>query len=112
MKAEQYASDPSDLVWVKSSYSTDTGGNCVEVAVERRKSSHSDSEGAQCLEVAACPGIVHVRDSKDRTGPTLAFAPDEWADFVRFALAGRSEQPAHWRPSPPATKSRGQGLSS
>ncbi|HCA88596.1 MAG TPA: DUF397 domain-containing protein, partial [Streptomyces sp.] len=35
-----------------------------------------------CVEVAACPGTVHVRDSKDTSGPTLAFTPDAWSAFV------------------------------
>ncbi|MEV6315837.1 DUF397 domain-containing protein [Streptomyces sp. NPDC051776] len=74
-----------ELKWFKSSYSDDQGGACVEVAISWRKSSHSDSEGGACLEVAACPGTVHVRDSKDRTGPQLAFTPAAWAEFVAFA---------------------------
>lgn len=49
------------------------------------KSSHSGAEGGQCLEVAASPGIVHVRDSKQHTGPTLTLAPDAWAAFVAEA---------------------------
>ncbi|MEU7586165.1 DUF397 domain-containing protein [Micromonospora sp. NPDC049230] len=28
------------------------------------------------------PGVVGVRDSKDPTGPALAFAPATWAAFV------------------------------
>jgi hypothetical protein len=50
--------------WFKSSYSTDQGGDCVEVAAA----------------VA-----VHVRDSKDEGGPTLAFGPAAWAAFVAYA---------------------------
>ncbi|MGW0435889.1 DUF397 domain-containing protein [Micromonospora sp. NPDC003197] len=51
-----------------------------------RKSSRSDNGGASCVEVADnLPGVVLVRDSKDRTGPTLTFAPDAWANFVGFA---------------------------
>ncbi|WEH38862.1 DUF397 domain-containing protein [Streptomyces sp. AM 2-1-1] len=46
------------------------------------KSSHSGAEGGQCLEVAASTGTVHVRDSKQRTGPTLTVTPDAWASFV------------------------------
>lgn len=51
------------------------------------KSSYSGSDGGQCVEVAACPAAVHVRDSKDRNGPTLTFAPDAWAAFVAFAAS-------------------------
>ena len=49
------------------------------------KSSYSGTEGGDCVEVAACPEAVHVRDSKDKAGPQLAFAPDAWAAFVAFA---------------------------
>ncbi|MBY8889148.1 DUF397 domain-containing protein [Streptomyces sp. PTM05] len=48
-------------------------------------SSYSSEEGGQCVEVAACPTLVHVRDSKDPQGPTLAFTPTAWAAFTTFA---------------------------
>jgi len=47
-----------------------------------RKSSHSGANG-DCVEVAGnLPGAVAVRDSKDRSGPALAFTPDAWNAFV------------------------------
>ncbi|MFB6893657.1 DUF397 domain-containing protein [Kitasatospora sp. NPDC056327] len=49
------------------------------------KSSHSSNEGAACVEVARTPGTVHVRDSKDKTGPRLTFDPTAWAAFIKFA---------------------------
>ncbi|HJD82608.1 DUF397 domain-containing protein [Kitasatospora aureofaciens] len=49
------------------------------------KSSHSGTEGGACVEIALAPGTVHVRDSKDRTGPQLCFTPEAWADFIRLA---------------------------
>ncbi|MDH6215449.1 DUF397 domain-containing protein [Streptomyces pseudovenezuelae] len=55
----------SGLTWFKSSYSSGGDGDCVEVA--------------------ACPGTVHVRDSKDRQGPQLAVSPGTWADFLAHA---------------------------
>ena len=58
----------SELIWHKSSYSSGSQGDCVEVAT--------------------CPGTVHVRDSKDKAGAQLAFSSTEWADFVAYA-AGR-----------------------
>lgn len=75
----------SDLAWFKSSYSSGGSGDCIEVALSWRKSSHSSGSGDNCVEVASCPSVVHVRDSKDKTGPQLAFTPDAWADFVTFA---------------------------
>lgn len=71
-----------ELVWRKSSYSDASGGDCVEVALDWRKSSYSDSGGGDCVEVAACPGIVHVRDSKRISGPALSLAPAAWCRFL------------------------------
>ncbi|MEU7296603.1 DUF397 domain-containing protein [Streptomyces exfoliatus] len=59
---------PVQLNWFKSTYSGDEGGECVEVATDR--------------------AAIHVRDSKERGGPQLAFARDAWAGFV--ADVGRS----------------------
>ncbi|MFE6056599.1 DUF397 domain-containing protein [Kitasatospora sp. NPDC056446] len=49
------------------------------------KSSYSTNEDADCVEIADTPGTVHVRDSKDKSGPQLAFEPDAWKAFVTFA---------------------------
>ncbi|GGV85076.1 hypothetical protein GCM10010294_64190 [Streptomyces griseoloalbus] len=57
-----------EAAWVKSSYSTGNGGECVEVA--------------------AASGAVLVRDSKQPAVARLAFGPDAWGGFVRMA-AGR-----------------------
>nr|WSZ97669.1 DUF397 domain-containing protein [Streptomyces sp. NBC_00857] len=73
------------LQWFKSSYSSDEGGDCLEVAYTWRKSSFSTDEGDACVEVATCPHTVHVRDSKNPTGPVLALAPTAWADFTAYA---------------------------
>ncbi|MFJ1586008.1 DUF397 domain-containing protein [Streptomyces sp. NPDC088197] len=75
----------SDLAWFKSSYSSGSEGDCIEVAATWHKSSHSGSQGDNCVEVSACPSTVHVRDSKDKEGPQLAFSPAQWADFLSFA---------------------------
>ncbi|WP_254897814.1 DUF397 domain-containing protein [Kitasatospora sp. NA04385] len=53
--------------WVKSSYSNDDGGACIEVDTNH-------------------PGTV--RDSKDPAGPRLRFTPAAWAAFVSSAAAG------------------------
>lgn len=75
----------SELSWFKSSYSGSSGDNCIEVAADWRKSSYSSGSEGDCVEVATCPSTVHVRDSKDKEGPQLAFTPAEWAHFVEFA---------------------------
>ncbi|MGX9228281.1 DUF397 domain-containing protein [Streptomyces albus] len=48
------------------------------------KSSYSSNDSPDCVEMADAAGTVHVRDSKNVTGPRLAFAADTWADFVSF----------------------------
>ncbi len=66
--------------WRKSSWSTDTGGNCVEVG-RWRKSSYSQSTGGDCVEVST-PGDILVRDTTDRDGPVLAFRAPAWHRFL------------------------------
>ncbi|MCZ7414692.1 DUF397 domain-containing protein [Streptomyces sp. WMMC897] len=52
------------------------------------KSSYSSNDGPACVEVAATPGTVHVRDSK-RTddSPRLALGPTAWAAFASYTSA-------------------------
>lgn len=58
--------------------------------VRWRKSSKSGGNGGNCVEVADnLPGVVLVRDTKDRDGGMLAFAPSAWRAFVA-QVAGRS----------------------
>ncbi|GAA1432491.1 hypothetical protein GCM10009601_53540 [Streptomyces thermospinosisporus] len=47
--------------WIRSSYSDDEGGNCVEVALETP---------------------VHIRDSKNAEGPRLTVPASAWAAFI------------------------------
>ncbi|MFE7834706.1 DUF397 domain-containing protein [Streptomyces sp. NPDC057474] len=53
------------------------------------KSSYSSNEGPECVEVAIPPSntTVHVRDSKDQQGAQLAFTNGSWAAFVGFYSA-------------------------
>ncbi|MEV7642260.1 DUF397 domain-containing protein [Streptomyces rubiginosohelvolus] len=75
----------STLRWFKSSYSSSSGGECIEVAFDWRTSSYSNASGGDCVEVATCPHSVHVRDSKVSDGPVFAVAPDAWSAFVTWA---------------------------
>lgn len=55
------------LKWIKSSYSDDEGGNCVEVAMN---------------------GAIHIRDSKNPLGPELRVTASAWAAFVSAGRPG------------------------
>ncbi|GGM53603.1 toxin [Longimycelium tulufanense] len=79
--------------WRKSARSNGGGNACVEVAFHGdatwRKSSRSNGSGGECVEVAHMPGMTAVRDSKNPTGPALAFGPAEWAAFRDTVKSGR-----------------------
>ncbi|RKR91385.1 uncharacterized protein DUF397 [Micromonospora pisi] len=54
-----------------------------------RKSSRSNGQGGNCVEVADnLADRVLVRDTKNRDGGTLTFAPEAWRAFVGFAKQG------------------------
>ena len=55
-----------ELHWFKSSYSSSSNGN-------------------DCIKVTPTPTTVHVRDSKNASGPRLALTPEAWTDFVTYA---------------------------
>ena len=55
--------DMTDARWRTATRSSNNGGDCVEVADN-------------------LPGRVLVRDSKNREGGTLTFAPTAWTSFV------------------------------
>lgn len=55
--------DLTNARWRKSSYSGNTGGDCVEVA-------------------DGFPGAVPVRDSKNVSSAVLIVGPDAWRAFV------------------------------
>lgn len=56
--------DLSQATWRKSTYSSSTGQNCVEVATN-------------------LPDIVAVRDSRNLEGPKLLISPANWRSFIR-----------------------------
>jgi hypothetical protein len=65
--------DLTGATWRKSSYSGNSGGNCVEVAVN-------------------LPGAVAVRDSKDPHGPVLTLTPAAWRSFTTALKTGGSSR--------------------
>jgi hypothetical protein len=52
-----------------------------------RKSTRSGGNG-QCVEVRRVGDAVHVRDSKNPSGPALTFTPAEWSAFLEGAENG------------------------
>ncbi|MFF3159096.1 DUF397 domain-containing protein [Streptomyces sp. NPDC057910] len=60
-----------ESAWFKSSYSNDSGGNCIEIA--------------------DLTGRVGIRDSKDKTGPALVVPAAAWSSFVGLARSGSTE---------------------
>ncbi|MEU9089294.1 DUF397 domain-containing protein [Streptomyces sp. NPDC048428] len=59
----QTGPDLKNTQWRKSSYSGNTGGDCVEVA-------------------DGCAASVPVRDSKNTSGPVIVIGADAWQGFV------------------------------
>ncbi|MEU7316499.1 DUF397 domain-containing protein [Streptomyces sp. NPDC007083] len=51
-----------ESAWIKSSYSNDTGGACLEVAVLEER--------------------VGIRDSKNKTGSAVLVSQPGWSSFV------------------------------
>jgi hypothetical protein len=52
------------------------------------KSTFSSGNG-QCVECAHLPGSgMAVRDTKNRLGPVLRFAADEWKEFLASVQSG------------------------
>lgn len=54
-----------------------------------RKSSRSSSTGGECLEVCDdFPDLVPIRDSKTPTGPALIVTAPAWSAFLRSVKSG------------------------
>ena len=49
------------------------------------KSSYSTNDGPACVEVAFADGTICIRDSKRAQGPQLAVDPQGWEAFVTYA---------------------------
>lgn len=53
-----------------------------------RTSSFSSGQGGNCVEVATVIGTTAVRDSKNRDGGHLLFAPTAWNAFIAVTRDG------------------------
>lgn len=68
------------MTWKISSHSG-AEGNCLEADGAWRISNHS-MNGDTCVEASATPNRVRVRDTKDRTLPTVSVSGHAWTAFV------------------------------
>ena len=57
-----------------------------------RKSTRSSPSGDNCVEVAFAAGAVAVRDTKDRQAAMLLFTGDEWEAFIEGVKAGEFDR--------------------
>ncbi|MDB1088374.1 DUF397 domain-containing protein [Streptomyces sp. ACA25] len=62
MTVEPLTGNDTGLLWIRSTYSS--------------------NDGPECVEVAAAGGVVHVRDSKDKCGPRFAVGTEAWTAFL------------------------------
>ncbi|WP_282703062.1 DUF397 domain-containing protein [Streptomyces sp. CC219B] len=49
-----------------------------------QKSTYS-AEAANCVEIATTPTTIHIRDSKNPSGPHLTCPVTSWASFLAHA---------------------------
>ncbi|AIV36744.1 MULTISPECIES: DUF397 domain-containing protein [Streptomyces] len=61
--------------------------NATLTGIQWRKSSYSSDQGGNCVEVGELPATVAVRDSKTPAGPTLTLTPAAFTTFVGWARA-------------------------
>ncbi|UXY30696.1 DUF397 domain-containing protein [Streptomyces sp. HUAS TT20] len=53
-----------------------------DTALEWFKSSYSSEEGGACVEVATEPTAIHIRDSKTPTTAHVTVSPTAWTAFL------------------------------
>ncbi len=63
----------------------------MPVTPEWKKSTASGTSG-DCVELRTADGLVEVRDSKNPTGPILAFGPDAHRRFIAAIKAGEFDK--------------------
>ena len=59
--------------------------------IEWRKSSYSSDQGGECLEVAETAVAVALRDSKNPAGPILTIGPATFTRFLDWTSATSAE---------------------
>jgi uncharacterized protein DUF397 len=63
----------------------------IPTGIQWRKSSYSSDQGGECVEIAEAPATIAVRDSKKTTGPVLTFQPAVFSTFVGWTSATAAE---------------------
>jgi len=53
-----------------------------------RKSTYSGNTGGECIECAPLDGVIALRDSKNPEGPAFTTTPRAFATFVKAAATG------------------------
>lgn len=59
------------------------------MTIPRWRTSSYTGENGNCVEVGTTPVARLVRDTKDRTGPALVFAPAAFATFIDTVKDGQ-----------------------
>ncbi|WP_418155519.1 DUF397 domain-containing protein [Actinoalloteichus caeruleus] len=54
-----------------------------------RKSNHSSSANGGCVEIGGAPGLVGIRDTKNRAGGTLVVSREAFSSFLMSVKAER-----------------------
>ncbi|GAA2581618.1 hypothetical protein GCM10010304_24350 [Streptomyces roseoviolaceus] len=65
--------------------------NAVPAGILWRKSSYSGDQGGECIEVGEAPAFVAIRDSKTPAGPILTLDPATFTTFVNWATTTTAE---------------------
>ncbi|GGS46529.1 DUF397 domain-containing protein [Streptomyces violaceus] len=65
--------------------------NAVPAGILWRKSSYSGDQGGECVEVGEAPDTVAIRDSKDLAGPILTLDPATFTTFINWTTTTTAE---------------------
>ncbi|WP_433343664.1 DUF397 domain-containing protein [Micromonospora sp. CA-111912] len=64
-----------------------------DFATARWFTSSRSTNNGDCVECAVLPHVMAVRDSKDRSGPTLVFPSGQWSAFIAATTSGTVAPP-------------------
>jgi hypothetical protein len=64
----------------------------IPAGIQWRKSSYSSDQGGQCIEIAETPHTtIAIRDSKNPAGPILTLDPAAFTTFVNWTTTTTAE---------------------